>query len=141
MIVTGFDYARHRILVIVRGATPREQVFDLLDMLFANQEYLSGFDVLWDQTLAEANPDWTSEEIRRLVEHYDRLNRAARRAPAREAVVVPKNNALTFGLARMFQMQADPIRGDVQMQIFDTRAAAEAWLDEPRASEPSGTAR
>jgi hypothetical protein len=140
MIVTGIDYTRHRILVIVRGATPKDEIFETIGTLFASPEFLSGFDLLWDHTLAEHNPGWTGDEIRRLAEHYSRLHGQARRVPAREAVVVSKSNPLSFGLVRMFQMQAEPGGGDVQMRTFETRADAEAWLDQPSPAAPSGTA-
>lgn len=142
MIVTGFDYPRRRILVIVRGKVPRQEVFELFEMFFANPEFLSGFDVVWDPTLADPHPEWTADEVRRLVEHYARLQSQTARAPAREAVVVPRSNALSYGLARMFQMQIETVRGDVQLQIFERREEAEAWLDQPlTAARPSGTVR
>lgn len=96
---------------------------ELEEAIRAFYEGVSSSLVLWD--FSEADPSSLSAgEIRALAQLASSNSR--RRTRGRTAIVAPK--AITYGLSRMYQANAEIAESSTQTQTFRTAEEAWSWL-------------
>ena len=91
--------------------------------LVSNQRYRPGMLILVDHMELDATT-LTPADVRALADTVVRLDEQI--GPSKVAIVVP--NPLTFGFARMYELQAGSAQ--VQSHVFYARSDAITWLED-----------
>jgi len=89
-------------------------------------------DTLIDLTAVE-HFEISADDLRKSAGRHAAWDRSHPNARARVAIVAA--TPLTFGLARQFQSRR--VSQTTEVEIFETRADAEAWLDAGRGAAPA----
>lgn len=118
------DTARKRIVAKVSGAFTFPEILKAIDGSVHDPAFQRGFDVFSDHTEVEA--PITPPDARAMVNHLENLSDFL--AGARWAVVTA--TPASYGMLRMVSVLAERVPMDVQ--VFESLEAAEAWLATPR---------
>jgi hypothetical protein len=113
------------VTVTTSGVADRAGFVALVDDLISDARYRAGMTVLVDHSALDVTA-LTVADLRSIAEAVIHL--AGRIGPSPVAIVAV--DALTADLVQQFQAFAAPAR--LRLQLFDTRPAALAWLEEHR---------
>jgi len=112
------DPARHTIRTIASGLV----TYDDLARHLAEEEQADAVGLFEVIDGRGAQTDVTPEQVRSLVARTDALVRSGRFG----ALAIVTDSDFAFGMARMYQILAEPL--PVQIGVFRTLDAATAWL-------------
>lgn len=118
------DKSRRRLLARIHGEFTFAEILKTIEAATQDPDFEPGFDILDDHTGIDRAI--TIEEAKMLAEWL--TTRAGRLAGARWAVVTRRIDS--YGTMRMLSALAD--RMHLQIQVFTTFEAAEAWLESDR---------
>ena len=124
-ISVHFD-ASNLVTVVVDGIVSVEEAFAGVMEVYRDPRFVSPTRVLCD--LGRGSVSWDRDQVARMTE-FVRTHRAEGRG--RTAVLV--SDEVTYGLGRMYQLQAQGSGSEVQ--VFRDRSEALAWLRQDFAVE------
>ena len=127
------DRATRRALGVLSGSVTGHEFAEAMDALYHDPAWSPGFEVLWDFTaVRELLVD------RQGVETIVAAARACRprMGVGRTAIAIPNEMHQTIASLVVYKTRGE----GRDRRIFDTRATADAWLNEARAAEGAGGA-